>query len=209
MSSKKSAKIGAPDAPRVNGVRSSQTRDKILNAAIALFARQGFEGTSLQDIASRADVRRSLILYHFASKDDLWKCAAITIVDRFDAEVQRRMALIDHLEDNEFRERNRALWLSIYRDIPEVAQFLVREGGEPSDRLTWLVEKVGYGGLNEKQLSRYRSGSITVRRLAINTLTLATVALAPLLHAKLSALGGEEEIGDVQDAMLEILNSVG
>lgn len=185
-----------------------RTRERILQAAIALFARQGFEGTSLHDIASRADVRRSLILYYFTSKENLWKSAATYLVEEFNEEVQRRFVLIEHLGDEDFTNQSRALWLSIYRDKPEISQFLVREGGEPSERLNWLVEKVGVGGLSEQQLVRYRRRPDAIRSIAINTLTLATVALAPLLEAKLRALHGMEQADTLQEAMLDILNRI-
>ena len=49
--------------------------DKIRNAAIMLFSRQGYEGTSIAEIATLAGVAKPLIHYHFSSKEELWYSA--------------------------------------------------------------------------------------------------------------------------------------
>ena len=46
--------------------------DKIRNAALMLFSRQGYEGTSIGEIAALAGVAKPLIHYHFSSKEELW-----------------------------------------------------------------------------------------------------------------------------------------
>jgi AcrR family transcriptional regulator len=47
------------------------TKLKILDAAEKLFGMNGFEGTSLRDITTAADVNLAAINYHFQSKDSL------------------------------------------------------------------------------------------------------------------------------------------
>ena len=47
------------------------TKDRILSAAEALFARQGFAATSLRQVTSRADVNIAAVNYHFGSKENL------------------------------------------------------------------------------------------------------------------------------------------
>lgn len=46
-------------------------RDRILEAAAALFAEFGFHGTSIDRIAERASVAKGSVFYHFKSKDKL------------------------------------------------------------------------------------------------------------------------------------------
>jgi AcrR family transcriptional regulator len=46
-------------------------QEKILNAALELFAKDGFKGTSTNKIAKRANVSEGLIFRHFKSKDGL------------------------------------------------------------------------------------------------------------------------------------------
>lgn len=44
------------------------TKERIYWAAVDLFYKQGYNGTSLRDICSQADVRASSVYYHYGSK---------------------------------------------------------------------------------------------------------------------------------------------
>ncbi len=48
-----------------------EKRERILKAAIALFAARGFENTSVADIANEADVAKGTVYLYFPSKDAL------------------------------------------------------------------------------------------------------------------------------------------
>jgi AcrR family transcriptional regulator len=47
------------------------TRDRILDIALDLFTEQGFDATSLRQIAERLGVTKAALYYHFESKDDI------------------------------------------------------------------------------------------------------------------------------------------
>jgi AcrR family transcriptional regulator len=47
------------------------TRERILDVALDLFATEGFEKTSLREIAERMGFSKAALYYHFASKDDI------------------------------------------------------------------------------------------------------------------------------------------
>ena len=51
--------------------RTGETREKILNAAIRLFSRRGYRGTSVADIATDAGVAKSAVFWHFGTKNGL------------------------------------------------------------------------------------------------------------------------------------------
>ncbi len=46
-------------------------KDELLNAALALFMKQGIKGTTTRDIALRAGISEGTIYRHFASKEEL------------------------------------------------------------------------------------------------------------------------------------------
>jgi len=50
----------------------TNTREKILDTAIKLFAKNGFNGTTTKEIAEAAEVNESLIFRHFSTKRDLY-----------------------------------------------------------------------------------------------------------------------------------------
>jgi AcrR family transcriptional regulator len=60
----------AAEAADPSGADAS-TRAKILDVALALFTEQGFDGTSMREIAARLRISKPAIYYHFASKDDI------------------------------------------------------------------------------------------------------------------------------------------
>src|SRR6516225_11825806 len=53
------------------GGRRGDTRARIQQVALELFAEQGYEKTSLREIAERLDVTKAALYYHFKSKEDI------------------------------------------------------------------------------------------------------------------------------------------
>ncbi|WP_441245444.1 TetR/AcrR family transcriptional regulator [Kitasatospora sp. McL0602] len=49
----------------------SDTRARIIDVALELFAAQGYEKTSLREIADRLGVTKAALYYHFKTKDDI------------------------------------------------------------------------------------------------------------------------------------------
>jgi len=63
------------DQPARDQARSDQagasTRERILDVALDLFTEQGFDGTSMREIAERLHITKPSIYYHFASKEEI------------------------------------------------------------------------------------------------------------------------------------------
>ena len=51
--------------------RGDVTRERILDVAMELFNQQGYERTSLREIAGRLGVTKAALYYHFKSKEDI------------------------------------------------------------------------------------------------------------------------------------------
>src|SRR5262249_26721596 len=47
-------------------------RQEILTAAMELFARKGFRGTTTRDLATHAEVNEAIIFRHFKNKEELY-----------------------------------------------------------------------------------------------------------------------------------------
>jgi AcrR family transcriptional regulator len=53
------------------GQGGAATRERILDVALDLFTDQGFDGTSMREIAERLRITKPSIYYHFASKEEI------------------------------------------------------------------------------------------------------------------------------------------
>jgi AcrR family transcriptional regulator len=61
------------------------TRDRIKAVALELFTEQGYEATSLREIAERLNVTKAALYYHFKSKDEIVTSFVEDRLDRMDA----------------------------------------------------------------------------------------------------------------------------
>jgi len=81
--------------PIVEAPRPAVTKDKILDAAEALFMEHGFEATSLRSITTAAAVNLAAVNYHFGSKEELFQAV---LTRRLDPMNQERLDLLARLE---------------------------------------------------------------------------------------------------------------
>ena len=64
--------------------RRKDMRDQILQVALDLFTKQGYDKTSLREIAERLEVTKAALYYHFASKEELLSALVAGIPRMFD-----------------------------------------------------------------------------------------------------------------------------
>jgi TetR/AcrR family transcriptional regulator, regulator of cefoperazone and chloramphenicol sensitivity len=55
-----------------HGASQDDARARLIDAAIELFAKKGYEGTSVRDLATAAGVNVAAVSYYFGSKDELY-----------------------------------------------------------------------------------------------------------------------------------------
>ncbi|HSB94809.1 MAG TPA: helix-turn-helix domain-containing protein, partial [Spongiibacteraceae bacterium] len=63
--------------------KKQQSKELILTAAMQLFSSLGYDGTNFRQITERSGAARSLVLYHFKSKEELWRRSVEEISRRF------------------------------------------------------------------------------------------------------------------------------
>jgi TetR/AcrR family transcriptional regulator, fatty acid metabolism regulator protein len=117
------------DAPRSRrsprSKRSLRTRERILEAATEVFARRGFHGARVADIAEHADIAYGLVYHYFDNKDDI--LGAI-----FSERWSQYVSYIDEVGRMPlpFREKMRRLvhfWIEIYRREPDLMTIMINE----------------------------------------------------------------------------------
>ena len=89
--------VAAPDketrAPRTR-MTGSERRHQLIDIARSLFAERGYEGTSIEEIALRANVSKPVVYEHFGGKEGLYA----VVVDR---EVERFLTMATRLLDGD------------------------------------------------------------------------------------------------------------
>ena len=74
-----------------NRTSSTETKDRIRTAAVRVFARDGFDRSSVKSVAEEAGIAVGSIYNHFESKDAL-------LISIFEEEFSHRIALVDRLK---------------------------------------------------------------------------------------------------------------
>lgn len=122
--------------------RGAETRARLIEAAIDVFGRHGYEGAATRQIAKAANANLAAIVYHFGSKEALY----LAVVEHLVGEIGRRMGPVLVLIEASFPDKPaeaRALlkrMLEAFVDVvlgnPEAqrwARIVIRELLDPTD----------------------------------------------------------------------------
>jgi TetR/AcrR family transcriptional regulator, fatty acid metabolism regulator protein len=100
-------------------------RSRILEAAVRVFARQGFDGTRMADVAREAGVAYGLVYHYFGSKDAVLQAvfreawgrllAAVAVAEETGTSAADQLTLVVRIV------------LRVWRDEPDLVRLLVRE----------------------------------------------------------------------------------
>jgi len=114
----------AKRAPRAR-MTARQRREQLVGVARALFAEKGFEGTSVEEIALRADVSKPVVYEHFGGKEGLYA----VIVDREVEALSSALsgALASRAHPRQLVERAALALLGYIEDSPDGFRMLVRD----------------------------------------------------------------------------------
>jgi TetR/AcrR family transcriptional regulator len=99
--------------------------DRILDAGLRLFSARGFEGVSMTELASAAQVSKANIFHHFANKDDLY----LSVLKHALADFTEQLAMLARSEScHAERMRSFVVWHSQrLRERPLQTRLLLRE----------------------------------------------------------------------------------
>lgn len=91
-------------------MRMSATKQKVMDAASMLFFQKGFHGTSIRDIAEKANVNVSLISYYFKSKQGLLEYVITAYYEEY---LDRLESTIEKLHTQDALDKLKALITAI------------------------------------------------------------------------------------------------
>ncbi|MFB9990429.1 TetR/AcrR family transcriptional regulator [Deinococcus oregonensis] len=124
---------------------ADQTKLQIIRAALAVFARSGFEAASLRDIAADAASTHSLIRHHFGSKEGVWQAVVNHAVSQYTQSLRIHLEPPSDTQSSDPVETLRSVIRSmvmVSATHSEVAKLLMREGSEDGPRLNYLLERL-------------------------------------------------------------------
>lgn len=101
-----------------------ETAAKILKAATDVFVEKGFEGASINDIANKAKINKSLIYHHFKDKENLWKEVKINLFEQYTKADISALEVSSDLPFQEFLSQVMTQRYTFYRDNPSIARLV-------------------------------------------------------------------------------------
>jgi TetR/AcrR family transcriptional regulator len=120
--------------------RPEEVKARILAAAVDLFTTYGFNGVATPNIAANAHVSLSLLIYHFKSKEELWKAMVNELMLKHGPssagtdEEDAKLSASDKLRKRIARLVHR------FAATPALHRLMTLEGHQPSERLLWLCD---------------------------------------------------------------------
>ena len=113
-------------------------RERILRAALEVFAERGFEGARTREIASRAGVNLGLLSYYFGEKEKLWRESVALAFGELGTEIAAIAA-----PANDERARVEQLLRGVVRFLarrPAFMRLMNDESRRDGPRMRWLAE---------------------------------------------------------------------
>lgn len=141
------AKTGRPEKP-TREEKKAITRSRLVAAAATVFARRGFAGASLEEVADEAGLTKGAVYSNFESKDDLIRAV---LHDRLDEPAR---AIPDLVSDE----------LSIEDRAARAAELFVRQMEQDREAALLDVEFSIYLARNPEMVPRFSEGARELRR---------------------------------------------
>ncbi len=162
------------------------TEGIILEAANKVFIRNGFEGTSMQQIADEAGINKALLHYYFRSKDKLFESVFVTAFSKITPIMMELMQ-----SGNDFFEKI-SLFISQYMDIlqtyPQIPLFIMHELKRNPDHMVDIVKGSGinpqmFFAMVEAEINKGTIRKIEPIHLLVNILAMCifTFAAQPMI----------------------------
>lgn len=126
-------------------------REKILAAAIRVFAQKSFDGARIDEIAREAGVPKSLIYYHFKSKDEILEVLTRQFIDEYTDMLREVRQDSDSRKAQLLGERMKSLYMGFEKRHADLIRVMLlgslkKDGGAPVlFRVTEAVTGVAQG----------------------------------------------------------------
>lgn len=162
-------------------LKHSETEALILDAARKVFLENGFDGTSMQMIASESGINKALLHYYFRSKDRLFESV---FIEAFAHMVPNLMKIF--ASEAEFQVKIRGFvdaYISALLEYPQIPLFILRELHRNPQRVVELIKSTGLNpdlfiAMVQKEISAGNIRDIDPYQLLVNLLALCIFPFA-------------------------------
>ncbi len=118
------------------------TRDRILAAALEVFAERGFDGARTREIADRAGANLGLIKYYFDGKERLWKAAVARAFEELQADFAATLPPRDAASDAlAWLEHAIRQFVRFVARRPAFMRLMNDEAKRDGPRMRWLADR--------------------------------------------------------------------
>ncbi len=134
-------KAAATEGTVPRSERLENTRAAILISALEHFARSGFEGASVRNIAAQAGVNHGMIRHIYGTKEELWREAITFLFERLDAEVNVDAEMASGMDDRKLFETYVHRYVAYCAAHPEHARIMIEQSSMAGPQLEWAAQR--------------------------------------------------------------------
>lgn len=120
---------------------AEKTKQRILKAALKIFAKEGFPDAKLRDIAAKAGATHNLIRHHFGSKDDLWKAVVDYGLVMRENRLREIIAAGKGVDPIELLKQTIESHILFAAKQADLAKILLHSNSRTSPHMDYIIEK--------------------------------------------------------------------
>lgn len=143
MAARRARRTKRSSRRRATPVPEGRVRERILAAALEVFAERGFDGARTRDIAERAGANLGLLTYYFGGKEPLWRAAVSQAFEELSQEVAAVTAKARSEAGADERAHLEQLLRGFVRFLarrPEFMRLMNDESKRDGPRMRWLAD---------------------------------------------------------------------
>lgn len=139
-SARKPTPRGRTRRPAREEAGAGGARERILAAALEVFAEQGFDGARTRDIAERAGANLGLLTYYFGGKLELWRAAVAAAFSELARELGAEDPGDGAADERARLERLLRRFVHYVARRPAFMRLMNDEGKRDGARMRWLAD---------------------------------------------------------------------
>jgi AcrR family transcriptional regulator len=130
-----------PSAVRTTRPSADATRERILDAALDLFADRSFAGATTREIARHAGVSQPSLGYHFRTKEELWRASVARLFTDLTAALAARVEGLRGVDDVTAAKLVIRDFVTFSAAHPQLHRIITQESKGEGERIDWLVDE--------------------------------------------------------------------